>query len=116
MSYTLAFWSGGDDLDPLETYRALDDELVEGVRPIDAAELEHALINGLPGWTRDANILQPPGADPNGAPAFDVHVGSHIAEFTGYGIEDGEHFNAIIDVMHPLGFRLFDPQTGERFG
>lgn len=116
VSYSLAFWSGGDDLDPVDTYRALDERHVEGVRRIDAEEVERALLEGLPGWTRDSNILQPPGADPNGAPAFDVSIGTYLAQFTGYGIEDGEHFNAIIDVMHPLGFRLFDPQTNERFG
>jgi len=116
MGYTLAFWSGGDDLDPVETYLVLDEKQVESVRRIDSDEVQRALIDGLPGWTQSGNILQPPGADPNGAPAFDVHIGDQLAQFTGYGIEDGADFNAIIDVMHPLGYRLFDPQTNERFG
>jgi hypothetical protein len=114
----LAFWSGGDDLDPVDTYLTLvgDGDDVRSVREIDAGALEKALTDGLPGWSRAGNILQPPGADPDGAPAFDVHIGSHLATFTGYGIEDGEHFNAIIDAVHILGYRLFDPQTNERFG
>jgi len=116
MGYTLAFWAGGDDLDPKETYLRLDEEFVEGVAVIDALAVDRAIDEKLLGWTRDGNILQPPGADPDGAPAFDVSIGTQLAQFTGYGIEDGEDFNAIIDVMHHLGFRLFDPQTVERFG
>lgn len=116
MSYTLAFWSGGDDLDPVETYLSLDEHAVEGVHPIDIPAMRKALSDGLPDWTWTENILQPPGADPNGAPAFDFHIGPHLAQFTGYGIEDREHFNAIISIMNSLGHRLFDPQISERFG
>ncbi len=116
MSYNLAFWADGDDLDPQQTYAALGDGAhVDGVRLIDAAQLEAALTAQLVGWRRDAHILQPPGADPDGAPAFDVSIGAQLAEFVGYGTT-GDHFNAIIDVMGSLGFRLYDPQTGERFG
>jgi hypothetical protein len=115
MSYTLAFWAGGDDLDPDQTYLAFADDLIAGVGVIDSAAVEQAIADRLVGWTRDANILQPPGSDPDSGPAFDVSIGIQLAQFTGYGITDGEHFNAIIDAMHPLGFRLYDPQTRERF-
>lgn len=115
MSYNLAFWADGDDLDPQETYAALNaGEHVNGVRTIDVAAVEAALTAQLAGWRREGNILQPPGADPNGAPAFDVSIGTQLAEFVGYGT-DGDDYNAVIDVMGPLGFRLFDPQVGERF-
>lgn len=113
MSYTLAFWTGGDDLALDETYLAFADDLIAGVAVIDAAEVDRTL-DGLVGWTRDANFLHPPGSGPDG-PAFDFSIGIQLAEFTGYGIQEGEHFNAIIDAMHSLGFRLYDPQTRERF-
>lgn len=113
MSYTLAFWAGGDDLDPDETYLAFADDLIAGVGVIDAAEVDRAL-DGLVGWTRDANFLHPPGSGHDGA-AFDVSIGIQLAQFTAYGIQDGNHLNAVIDAMHPLGFRLYDPQTRERF-
>lgn len=61
-------------------------------------------------------MLYPTGAADGGAPVFEVHFSERFAEFIGYGIDDTDHFNAIIDVMHPLGFRLYDPQTRERFG
>lgn len=113
MSYTLAFWSGGDDLEPEQVYL---EGVIEGVRPIDVEQIERAMTDNLPGWTRLDNILNPPGVEAGAAPVFEVHFGERIAEFIGYGIEDTDHFNAIIDVMHPLGFRLYDPQTRERFG
>ncbi|WP_120494802.1 hypothetical protein [Microbacterium phyllosphaerae] len=116
MSYTLAFWSGGDNLDPLETYRNLDVEPIEAVRVVDSTELDRALAVGLPGWTRDDIHFHPPGVEVGSAPVFELYVGERIVDFTGIGIEDGEHFNAIIDVMHPLGYRLYDPQVNERFG
>ncbi|OAN34022.1 hypothetical protein [Microbacterium sp. H83] len=122
MGYELTFWAGGDDLDPLETYRRLDAETIVGVRDVDADQLVDALATKLSGWTRSGErrdhqfILQPPGADPDGSPAFDVNIHPQHARFDGYGIEDGEDFNAIIDVMHSLGYRLFDPQVNERFG
>ena len=115
MSYNLAFWAGGDDLDPLTTYTALNSgEHVEGVRAVDVAVLEDALSSQLKGWRRDANILQPPDAQPDAGPAFDLSIGAQLVEFIGYGT-GGDHYNAIIDVMRPLGFRLFDPQAVERF-
>lgn len=115
MSYTLAFWAGGDSLDPDETYLAFADDLIAGVGVIDAAAVEQTIAEELVGWTRDANMLQPPESDPDSGPAFDVSIGLQLAEFVGYGIQNGDHFNAIIDMMHPLGFRLYDPQTRERF-
>lgn len=119
MSYELAFWSGGDELDPLEVYRSLDAEPMEpvpGLRAIDPAEVDRAIVEVLKGWTRDGIHLHPPGVEIGSAPVFEMHIGRHIARFFGYGIEEGDHFNAIIDVMRPLGYRLFDPQTNERFG
>ena len=117
MSYELAFWRGGDDLDPSATYLAFSEEReIEGVATVVAADVEAALAHRLSGWTRSSNILQPPGADPDGAPAFDVFVGRQHVSFTGYGIEEADHMNAIITVMHDIGMRLYDPQTDERFG
>lgn len=116
MSYTLAFWSGGDDLDPTETYRNLDVEPVDEVRTVDRAEIDRALAVGLIGWNRDGDIhFHPPGVEVGSAPVFEMHIGNKLVEFIGYGIEDGEHFNAIISMMHPLGYRLYDPQIRERF-
>lgn len=115
MSYTLAFWAGGDDLAPDDTYRALEADHIDGIAVIDTAAVDQAIAEKLVGWTRDGIWLQPPGAAPDNGPAFQMSVGSQLAEFTGYGIQEGEHFNAIIDAMHSLGFRLYDPQTRERF-
>lgn len=115
MSYTLTFWAGGDDLDPLETCRKLDVEIVDGVRLLGRDEVDRALLDGLPGWVREGVHLHTPGADAEHGGSFEVHIGERIAAFVGYHIEEGEHFNAIIDAMRALGFRLFDPQTNERF-
>lgn len=114
MSYNLAFWAGGDDLDADETYLALEENHIDGVRVIDAGEVLGAL-DALEGWSREPNFLYPPGSGPEGGPAFDFRIGTQLAEFIGYGIQDGDHFNAIIDALHPLGFRLYDPQVRERF-
>ncbi|GAC48960.1 hypothetical protein GOACH_08_00230 [Gordonia aichiensis NBRC 108223] len=55
-----------------------------------------------------------PEAEADGVPAFDVWIGDQLVQYTGYGWED-EHANAIIDVMHRLGYRLYDPQIDTRF-
>ena len=116
MSYNLAFWSGGDDLDPADTYRRIDGtEPVEGVVPVDRELVVQSFAERLPGWTWGGQFLSPPGVDPeNGSPSFDVDIGAQMVQFVGYGMT-GDAANAIIDAMRPLGFRLYDPQTDERF-
>ena len=115
MSYTLAFWQDGDDLDPQDTYSRLrEGSRVDGVTDVDAAQVDRALTERLVGWRRDENVLLPPGSSPDEGPAFDVLVAEQYVDFTAYGA-DGDDLNAIIDVMRPLGFRLYDPQTDDRF-
>ncbi|MGU3294702.1 hypothetical protein [Williamsia sp. M5A3_1d] len=117
MSYTFAFWAGGDDLDPRVVYARLNDhQHIPGVVALDRQQiLEAVSAHPLDEWRWDGHsILQPPGADPAGAPAFDVAIGEQLVEFVAYGWEP-EHANAIIDAMHSLGLRLYDPQVDERF-
>lgn len=115
MSYNFAFWAGGDELDPLSVYEQLGNgQRVSGLTPLNGERVLAAFADHLVGWPWDGQILQPPGADPDGAPAFDVSIGEQLVEFVGYGWEP-EHANAIIDAMHSLGLRLYDPQVGERF-
>ncbi len=115
MSYELAFWAGGDDLDPRWTYLNLEGtDTISGVHEIDKQAVERALDDQLPDWTRDANMLQPPGATDANGPGFDVSIGRQLISFTGYGVSN-DNLNAIIDLMVSLGFRLYDPQVRERF-
>ncbi|WP_346076135.1 hypothetical protein [Gordonia cholesterolivorans] len=114
MSYTLAFWSGGDSADCGETYNRLNSgERVAAVRPVDAAAVEGA-IGDLDRWSRNQNMLYPPGGTAADGPAFDVFMDDQLVVFTGYGVEPHD-INVVIDVMRSLGFRLYDPQTLERF-
>lgn len=117
MSYNLAFWRGGDDLDATETYRKLWDSTdVEGVDAVDRSVVTDAFAERLPGWGWDGQFLAPPGVDlEDGSPVFDVTIGAQMVEFVGYGMT-GDAANAIIDAVHPLGYRLYDPQTDERYG
>jgi hypothetical protein len=115
VSYNFAFWSGANDLDPGQVYRQLNDERhIAGVDVVDPELVSAAIAESLAGWRWDGQILQPPGTDPDGAPAFDVSIGEQLVEFVGYGWEP-EHANAIVDAMHRLGLRLYDPQVDERF-
>lgn len=115
MSYDLVFWAGGDDLDP-ETVctRLYDGENVESVEPVSRDAVLESFEERLPGWRWEANILQPPEADPEGAPAFEVDIAPQYVFFSAKGCET-EHLNAVIEAMLPLGLRLYDPQVQERF-
>ncbi|WP_132991908.1 hypothetical protein [Gordonia zhaorongruii] len=116
MSYNLAFWKGHAvaDADAEGVYLALSSgEVVSGIPDVDAAALDRALRDGLAGWTWESGVLTPPESVDAG-PRFEVTVGTQFVEFVGHGV-DGEYLNAVIDAMRPFGFRLFDPQTGERF-
>ncbi|WP_392426029.1 hypothetical protein [Barrientosiimonas humi] len=115
MSYSLAFWSGGDALDPQQSYETMNEgRRLDGVDEVSSGDVETAL-GSLPDWRREGNFLFPPGSVVDEDPAFDVYVGEQMVEITGYSAE-GEQMNAIIDALSPLGLRLYDPQTGERFG
>ncbi|BCF86530.1 hypothetical protein RQCS_60750 (plasmid) [Rhodococcus qingshengii] len=115
MSYNLAFWAGGDDLDPGSVYTRLNGEQhVDSVDMVDRDRVLRAFAEDLPGWTWDGQFLRPPGSDPEGTPAYDVSIGEQLVEFIGYKFR-GEHANEIIGAMHSLGYRLYDPQTLERF-
>ncbi len=115
MSYNLAFWAGGDDLDLSHVYARLNDEQhVSGVNAVDRDCILQAFVEDLPGWAWDGQFLRPPGTAAEGTPMFDVYIGEQLIEFIGYGFQS-EHANAVIDAMRPLGYRLFDPQVGERF-
>ena len=115
MSYNLAFWAGGDDLDPDNVYTRLNDEQpVNSVDVVDRDRVLRAFAEDLPGWTWDGQFLRPPGTDPEGTPAYDVSIGEQLVEFIGYRFQ-GEHANEIIGAMHSLGYRLYDPQTSGRF-
>lgn len=115
MSYNFAFWSGANDLDPGQVYRQLNDERhIAEVNVVDRKLVLEAISEYLPAWRWDGQILQPPETDPDEVPAFDVSIGNQLVEFVGYGWEP-EHANAIIDAMHRLGLRLYDPQVDERF-
>ncbi|MEE3065447.1 MAG: hypothetical protein VYA67_16095 [Actinomycetota bacterium] len=115
MSYNFAFWSGANDLDPGQVYRQLNDgQNIAGIDLVDTKLVLAAIGEYLAEWRWDGQILQPPGADPDGAPAFDVSIGKQLVEFVGYGWEP-EHANMIIDAMNRLGLRLYDPQVEERF-
>lgn len=115
VSYNFAFWSGANDLDPGQVYRQLNGgQHVVEVDVVDRELVLTAIAEYLPDWRWDGQILQPPGADPDGAPAFDVSIGKQLVEFVGYAWEP-EHANMIIDAMHHLGLRLYDPQIEERF-
>ena len=115
MSYNLAFWMGGDNDDPGVLYARMNaDEPVSDVAPVDHDRVVQAFVEDLADWSWDGQFLRPPGVDPGGTPAFDVSIGDQMVEFVGYQFQ-GELANRIIDAMNPLGYRLFDPQTGERF-
>ena len=115
MSYNLAFWAGGDDLDPGSVYTRLNDEQhVKGVDVVDRDRVLRAFAEDLPGWAWDGQFLRPPGSDPEGTPAYDVSIGEQLIAFIGYKFR-GEHANEIIGAMHSLGYRLYDPPTLERF-
>lgn len=115
MSYNFAFWSGGDDLTPLEVYNRLNDgHHVPGLAAVDRDAVIQAFGDHLPGWRWDGQFVQPPGTAPDDAPAFEVSIEPQMVEFVGYGWEP-EHANAIIDAMVHLGMRLYDPQVDERF-
>lgn len=115
MSYNLAFWAGGDDLDPADTYTQLNDEQhTTGIDTVDRERIVRAFAEHLPDWTWDGQFLRPPGVDPEATPAFDVAIGDQMIEFVAYGFQN-DLANAVIDSMLPLGYRLYDPQTGERF-
>ncbi|MBJ7291657.1 hypothetical protein [Williamsia sp.] len=115
MSYNFAFWAGGDELDPLSVYKQFGNgEHVAGIASLSRERVLAAIADHLAGWPWDGQILQPPGTNPDGVPAFDVSIGEQNVEFVGYGWEP-EHANAIIDAMHALGLRLYDPQVDERF-
>ena len=112
MTYHLAFWQGGDpDVDPEGVYLMLSGG--GHVDDVDAVDLDaiRAALDGLDGWSRDRGVLRCPGPD---GPVFEVAVGPQMIEFVGDGV-GRDHINAVIDVMHPLGLRLYDPQVGERF-
>ncbi|EGD56772.1 hypothetical protein [Gordonia neofelifaecis] len=114
MSYTLAFWSGGDSADCGDIYNRLNGgEFVEGVAPVDEAVVEDRLAT-LDGWVRHENMLYPPGATTADGPAFDTFIDKQFVVFTGYGVEPHD-INVVIDVMRGLDFRLSAPQTLERF-
>lgn len=114
MSYTLAFWRGGDGAECTETYNRLNNgDRVDGVHPVDKAVVERALAD-LDGWTWSQSMLYPPGSHIEGSPVFDVFVDTHAVTCTGYSVEAAD-INTVIDAMRELGFRLYDPQTGERF-
>lgn len=115
MSYDFVFWAGGDALDPRSVYpRLIADQPVTGIDAVDRELIVATFADALPGWRWDGQILQPPEAEADGVPAFDVWIGDQLVQYTGYGWED-EHANAIIDVMHRLGYRLYDPQIDTRF-
>lgn len=115
MSYNLAFWAGGDDLEPGDVYSRLSDgQHVDGVEAVQQTRVEEAFEEDLAGWTWDGLSLRPPETDPEGTPVFEVFIGEQLVEFIAYGFE-GRHANTIISAMHPLGYRLFDPQVDERF-
>ena len=114
MSYDLAFWAGGDDLEPDDAYaRLCAGEHVDGIDAVQPTRIAQAFAERLGDWAWDGQMLTPPGSEPNG-PAFDVDIGAQMITFVGYGFT-GELGNAIIDTMHPLGYRLYDPQVRERF-
>lgn len=115
MSITLAFWAGGDDLDPEETYEQLHaGERVEGVTPADAAQVVAAFAQAQPTWQWDGQLFTLPARGGGEGGAFDVALGEQLVELVGYGVA-GNDLNAVIDVMRPLGYRLYDPQIAERF-
>ncbi|MGB3604551.1 MAG: hypothetical protein WBA38_13495 [Gordonia sp. (in: high G+C Gram-positive bacteria)] len=114
MSYTLSFWSGDDAADCMDTYRRLNTgERVEHVALVDKAGVERAL-SGIDGWRWSQSLLYPPGSHLEGSPVFDIFVDTQAVTCTGYGVEAAD-INTVIDVMRELGFRLYDPQTNERF-
>ena len=115
MSYDLAFWKGDARVQPDVAYeRLLDGQEMEGVAPVDATSVTAACREAFASWSVQANLwtLQPD-RDGNG-PGFDLTIGPYLVTFACYGLE-GQHMNAIIDVMNGLGFPLYDPQTRERF-
>ncbi|MBM7366315.1 hypothetical protein [Gordonia hydrophobica] len=113
MSYTLAFWSGGDSDECTELFNRLrDGEHVAEVSRVDADGLLVA-IDGLAGWTRRDAMLYPPGGADDG-PVFDTFIDDQLVVFTGFGVEP-EHINVVIDLMREQGCRLYDPQVVERF-
>lgn len=115
MSYSLAFWSGGDALDAQQSYETMNEgRRLDGVGPVSSDAVETAL-GSLSDWRREGNFLFPPGSAADEDPAFDIYVGEQMVEITGYSPE-GEQMSAIIEAMDSLGLRLYDPQTGERFG
>ena len=75
MSYNLAFWAGGDDLDPGSVYTRLNDEQhVDSVDMVDRDRVLRLFAEDLPGWTWDGQFLRPPGSAPEGTPAYDVSI------------------------------------------
>lgn len=115
MSYTLAFWTGGDTLDPEDVYLRLnDEEEVPSVEPLDGDAVLRAFAEELPGWTWDGQFLRPPGVGPEDAPVFDVGLGRQLVSLTGYAFTE-DLGNAVIRAMRSLGLRLYDPQVNERF-
>ena len=77
-------------------------------------EVLGAIAAGLPGQQCGGQLLQQPGVARSEVPAFAAHITEQLVKFTGYRF-DGENGNAIIDVMRPLGYRLYDPQVNQRF-
>lgn len=115
MSYTLAFWSGADSAECADVYTRLNNgEHVEGVALVDPAAVTRSL-DALDGWSRQENMLYPPGGGSGPRPAFDTFFDAQFVVFTGYHVRPHD-INVVIDLMRAHGCRLYDPQTLQRFG
>lgn len=116
MSYQLAFWKGSTQIEAEQVYlRLIDAQEVEGIDPVDATSVLAALREAFASWSVEANLWTFQPNDHGNGPGFDLGLDPYLVTFTCYGLEN-EQMNEIIDVMVGLRFRLYDPQTRERFG
>jgi hypothetical protein len=114
MSYDLGFWKQypGSTLDPQGVYERLSDgESVEGLEDLPTDRILGRIAETFAeGWER----LDPTNWESSQG-SFQVSTTPQGFRIDCYGIA-GEVMNLFLEIGQEFGCRLYDPQTGVRFG